>query len=134
MSGAISPLGATPCDPRAPGITNAAASHPRVDPRRSLAEPAPAKLDVPDPRDPSGALKRLAHELEGVFLNQLFQAMRASVPRDAASAPSEGEEMFTSMLDQTLAQEAARHMNHGIGDALYKQLVRRIEPGETQTR
>jgi flagellar protein FlgJ len=74
------------------------------------------------------ALKRLAQELEGVFVNQLFQAMRSTVPSGGPFGPNPGEELFTSMLDQSLAQEAARHLDGGIADALYRQLARRLEP------
>lgn len=78
-------------------------------------------------RDPRVELRRLAQELEAVFLNQLFQAMRASVPKDGVLAQGAGEELFTTMLDQKLADEAVRHMERGLSDALYRQLVRRLE-------
>lgn len=77
-------------------------------------------------RDPRAELKKLAQELEGVFVNQLFQAMRATVPSGGPLGPNPGEELFTSMLDQSLAQEAARHLDGGLSDALYRQLVRRL--------
>ena len=87
-------------------------------------------------RDVHVELKRLAHELEGVFVNQLFQAMRATVPTSGPLGNDPGEELFTSMLDQSLAQEAARHLDHGIADALYRQLARRLgdaSPGAAVT-
>ena len=69
---------------------------------------------------------QLAHDLEGVFLNQLFQAMRQSVPQDGAIGEAPGQEMFTQLFDEKLANEASRHMTRGIGEALYRQLSARL--------
>ena len=46
------------------------------------------------PTDNRAQLKRLANELESVFLNQLFQAMRQSVPDGGLGTSSPGEEML----------------------------------------
>jgi len=71
-------------------------------------------------------LKRLADEMESVFLNQLFQAMRQSVPDGGLGESSPGEEMFTAMLDEQLAKEAAFNWDRGLGEQLYRQLSRRL--------
>ncbi len=78
------------------------------------------------PTDSRVQLKRLADELESVFLNQLFQAMRQSVPDGGLGESSPGEEMFTAMLDEQLAQEAAFKWERGLGEELYRQLSRRL--------
>jgi Rod binding domain-containing protein len=78
------------------------------------------------PTDSSVQLKRLADELESVFLNQLFQAMRQSVPDGGLGESSPGEEMFTAMLDEQLAKEAAFKWERGLGEELYRQLSRRL--------
>jgi len=83
--------------------------------------------DSPAPTTP--ALKRLreaAHQLEGVFLAQMFRAMRDAVPADTSAGGDSGREMFTSMLDDKLAETAADRMHNGLGDALYRQLSRRL--------
>lgn len=82
------------------------------------------------PRDEHAELRRLAHQLEGMFLSQLFEAMRASVPEGGLLKPSAGEELFTSLLDDSLAVQAAERMNRGIGEALYRQLSRRLDAGD----
>jgi flagellar protein FlgJ len=88
-----------------------------------------------DPEAEKAKVKKLAHQLEGVFLNQLFQAMRASVPQDGAVDAAPGQEMFTQMFDEKMAQQAADHMSHGLGDALYRQLAARITPpGQTEAK
>jgi Rod binding domain-containing protein len=78
------------------------------------------------PTDNRAQLRRLADELESVFLNQLFQAMRQSVPDGGLGTSSPGEEMFTAMLDEQLAKEAAFKWERGLGEELYRQLSRRL--------
>jgi flagellar protein FlgJ len=86
----------------------------------------------PDSRE---QVRQLAHQLEGVFLNQLFQAMRASVPQDGELGSAPGQEMFTQMFDERVAAEAANHMSRGLGDALYRQLAARLPaPGPTEAK
>lgn len=75
-------------------------------------------------------LHQLSRQLEGVFLNQLFQAMRASVPKEGLLTQNPGEEMFTQMLDERMAAEAADHMPHGLSEALYRQLAGRLAQQE----
>ncbi len=76
-------------------------------------------------------LRRLSDELQGVFLNQLFQAMRASVPESEGSGTDPGKELFTQLFDERVASEASRRMRHGIGDALYRQLSARLDRTST---
>lgn len=75
-------------------------------------------------------LHRLSRQLEGVFLNQLFQAMRASVPQEGLLSQNPGEQLFTQMLDERMAAEAAEHMPHGLSEALYRQLAGRLAQQE----
>ena len=79
-------------------------------------------------RNPRVALRHLAHQLEGVFLQQLFQAMRQSVPQGGAISPEPGNEIFTGLFDEAMASQAADRSEHGIGESLYRQLARRLPP------
>jgi Rod binding domain-containing protein len=90
---------------------------------------APAGTSPADGTDPRQRLRTASHQLEGVFLSYLFRAMRATVPTDGLFAPSSGEAMLTSMLDDELAQSAAARLHGGMGDALYAQLGRTLPPG-----
>ncbi len=93
-------------------------------------------LDVSPPRagdlpaDPRVRLREASATLEGVFLQQLFQAMRATIPEGSGAAPSEGEKMFTGMLDEQLSQVTAARSTRGIGEAIYQQLSRHLPPPE----
>ena len=85
-------------------------------------------LGAPVAQDERKELRRLANELEGVFLSQLFSAMRATVPEEGLIETSSGQELFTSLFHESLATEAANHMKRGIGEAIYRQLSRRLPP------
>jgi flagellar protein FlgJ len=74
-------------------------------------------------------LRQASHDLEGVFLNQLFQAMRATVPHEGIVAQSGGEDLFDSMLDQRLSELSAARSTRGLGEALYRQLSRHLPAG-----
>ncbi len=78
---------------------------------------------APDARD---RLKKASNDLEGVFINELFKAMRETVPEDGILSEDPGKDMFTGMMDEKLAQLQAEKSHGGIGDALYRQLSRKL--------
>ncbi len=91
-------------------------------------------LVVPRPTSESDRLWQAAHDLEGVFLAQLFQAMRSTVPQgEGFLASSSSEDIFSAMLDEMLGKFAAERLEGGMGDALYRQLSRRISTPEQPT-
>ena len=90
--------------------------------------PGPRPLDAAPPRDDVAQLRKVATQLEGVFMAQLFQAMRDSVPDSGLTESGSGEKMFTSMLDDQLAQVSAEKMQRGLADVLFRQLSRQL-PG-----
>jgi flagellar protein FlgJ len=67
-------------------------------------------------------LRGVVKQLEGVFVEQLYKAMRETVPDDGITHGGAGEEMFAGLLDQHLASETPKQWEHGIGDALVAQL------------
>jgi flagellar protein FlgJ len=71
-------------------------------------------------------LRSAAKALEGVFLSYMFKAMRATVPEGGLFEHSQGEEMFTAMLDERLAEITTATSNGGLGDQLYEQLRQRL--------
>jgi flagellar protein FlgJ len=70
-------------------------------------------------------LKKAAEQLEGMFVQQLYKAMRDTVPQqDGFVSGGAGEDIFTGLMDQHLAAETPKHWVGGISDALYRQLSR----------
>jgi flagellar protein FlgJ len=73
-------------------------------------------------------LRGTAQQLQGVFVEQLFKAMRATVPDDGMFSGGQGEEVFRGMMDQHLAElvPSQWHGQHSLGEALYRQLARNV--------
>ncbi len=72
--------------------------------------------EAPAPRD--ATLQDAVRQLEGVFVEQLFKAMRETVPRDGIISGGTGEEMFSGLMDQHLAADVPREWSSGLADAL----------------
>lgn len=61
-------------------------------------------------------------DLEGVFVQELFKAMRATVPDEGIVNRGSGEEVFTSLLDERLASLVPEAWQHdGLEAALRRQ-------------
>jgi len=73
-------------------------------------------------------VRALAQQLEGVFLSQLFAAMRATVPKDGAIGQAPGEELFTQLFDERIASQSASHLSPRLTEALVRQLTPRPNP------
>jgi len=74
-------------------------------------------------------LKAAMRQLEAVFVQQLFKAMRETVPDEGASGG--GEEIFTGMLDEKLAESVpAAWSGSGLESAMMRQF-RSALPTET---
>ncbi len=86
------------------------------------AAPAPAASDPQTAR--TAKLAKTAKQLEGVFVLQMLKAMRATVPKGGISDANTGEETFTSMLDEKIADKIPAQWKGGLTDALMKQLTK----------
>lgn len=92
--------------------------------------PGALRADAPDGA-PSDRLRRTATQLEGVFVEQLFKAMRETIPPDGV-LHSGGEEMFTSLFDQELAGRAPEQWQDGLGQAIMRALRPSGAPSESR--
>ncbi len=92
-----------------------------------LAATTPSATDTRDKK-----LLKAAQQLEGVFVQQLYKAMRDTVPQqEGIVSGGTGEDMFTGLLDQHLAAETPSHWQTGLSDALYRQLSRGLPADAT---
>lgn len=73
-------------------------------------------------------LRGTAQQLQSVFVEQMFKAMRATVPDDGVFSGGPGEEMFRGLLDQQVAETVPTRWNgdHSLGEVLVKQLSRSL--------
>ena len=74
-------------------------------------------------------LRSATQLFEGTFYQEVFKAMRATVPQGGIVSGGSGEEIFIGMLDQTVADAAAARSDRGLGSALYRYLAQRIPGG-----
>lgn len=97
---------------------------------RAITTSATDASATPDAATPRNArLLEAVKNLEGVFVQQLYKAMRESLPQnEGIISGGTGEEMFTALMDQHLAAETPRHWERGLSDALYRQLSRHLAP------
>ncbi len=75
-------------------------------------------------------LKAATRLLEGTFYQEMFKAMRNTVPTGGAIAPSQGEDIFTGLMDQHVADSAAMQSERGLGRALYRYFARSMTGSE----
>lgn len=78
------------------------------------------------------ALRKAVQQLEGVFVEQLYKAMRETVPDGGVVERGAGEDMFSGLMDQHVASETPLEWRHGLGEALYRQLSARMAGTETE--
>lgn len=86
--------------------------------------PAPDAIDA--------QLRETARQLQGVFVQQLFQAMRETVPSENALVSGGlGEDIFRGMFDEHLAEAVPASLGdaNGLTDAIVRQLRSRLAPG-----
>jgi Rod binding domain-containing protein len=73
-------------------------------------------------------LRQVSQQFESIFIGQLFQVMRQSAQHESLGGEVEsGEDMFSGIFDDAMAQEAARRMQRGLGEAMYRQLAARLD-------
>jgi flagellar protein FlgJ len=83
---------------------------------------------------PEQKLRGTAQQLQSVFVEQLFKAMRATVPEDGMFSGGQGEEVFRGLLDQQVAELVPDQWQgqHSLGETLYRQLARAL-PAASQS-
>ena len=89
----------------------------------------------PAPTSEEARLKKTAFQLEGLFVQRLFAAMRDTIPADGLVPQGNGESTFTSMLDEKLAEQVPKQWSgdHSLAQALYHQLRARLASAPTNT-
>lgn len=91
------------------------------------------------PRDRATAercLKASAQQMEALFVQQLFQAMRSNIPTDGLVERGPGEDLFNSMLDQRIADRVAERSTgpRARSTSLFEALRERLGPAADTAR
>lgn len=77
-------------------------------------------------------LKEACDGLEAVFVNMMFTQMRSTVQKSGLFDSGSTEEMYEDLLYEKYSEEISKVKGIGIGDMLYKQLLKsmKTESGE----
>jgi flagellar protein FlgJ len=81
-------------------------------------------------------LKKTAMQMEGLFVQRLFAAMRDTVPDDGLVSQSSAEGTFTSLLDEKMSEKVPEQWDtgaHSLAHALYNQLRQRLHPADASS-
>ena len=90
------------------------------------------KQGIPlEKQDQESQLRKVAEDFEAVFIAQMMKQMRSTIHKEEMMHGGAGEDVFTEMMDQEMAQKMAKRGSAGIADMLYKQLSRQYGIGES---
>lgn len=81
------------------------------------------KLRLQAKQDPDAALKAVAQQFEGIFMNMMLKSMREATPKDGMFDSEQGN-LYTQLFDQQLAQKLSTGKGLGVADMIVKQLRR----------
>jgi flagellar protein FlgJ len=91
------------------------------------------KLRLQTKQDPDAALKAVAQQFEGIFMNMMLKSMRDATPQDGLF-DSEQSRLYTQLFDQQLAQKLSAGKGIGLADMMVKQLTRSGMVAASQTQ
>lgn len=69
-------------------------------------------------------LKKACQEFEAIMLDMLYKQMKATIIKSDLVEEDPGRDIFESMLEEELMEQAAKRGSLGLADSLYKQLSR----------
>jgi len=73
-------------------------------------------------------IRQAAEMFESYFLQMMFREMRSTNFNENGIIPrSNAEQIFTDMLDETVADQAAKTGGFGLADMLYAQMTRHLD-------
>lgn len=72
-------------------------------------------------------LKKVCGDLEAIFVSMMFKQMRNSVPKSGLMGGGLAEEMYEDMLFDKYAEEISKGQGIGLGDVLYRQLLKSMK-------
>ncbi len=72
-------------------------------------------------------LKKACADFEGIFLNQMIQTMRKTIPEGGIFGKSHQSDMYETIFLQEISIKLARERGLGLGDALYRQVRHKID-------
>jgi Rod binding domain-containing protein len=78
-----------------------------------------------------GTLRRLSQEFEAQAVSAMFQPVFAALPTDGPFGGGQAEAQWRPLLVDAIARDFARTGGFGIGDAVFRELLRAQEGGRS---
>ena len=75
----------------------------------------------------STALRKVAEELEGLFISQMINHMLKGIKTDGLTGGGNGEAMFRDLLVQEYGKAISKSSGIGLADSIERQLLQRQE-------
>jgi flagellar protein FlgJ len=100
--------------------------------------PGPMKLErgMQKPDD-DARLRKTASQMEGLFVQKMFAAMRETVDNEDGVLPtSSAEDNFTQLLDEKFSEQVPAEFagSHSLAHSIYNQLRRQLPGADTTTK
>lgn len=72
------------------------------------------------------SLRRSCREFEAIYINEMYKAMRKTIPESGLFEKDMASELYKEMLDMELAKQTASGKGMGVGEAMYEQLKEQL--------
>jgi flagellar protein FlgJ len=73
------------------------------------------------------SLRKSCREFEAIYIQEMYKAMRKTVPDGGIFEKDMASELYKEMLDMEMAKTTAAGKGTGIGEAMYQQLKNKLE-------
>ena len=73
------------------------------------------------------ALRKSCREFEAIYIQEMYKAMRKTVPDSGIFEKDMASELYKEMLDMEMAKATAAGKGTGIGEAMYQQMKDKLE-------
>ena len=78
-------------------------------------------------KDDEKELKKVCEDFESILLSSMYKQMKATIPKSDLIPGDMGKDIFDSMLDDKLIEEASKSNSVGLSALLYKQLSKQLQ-------
>ncbi len=96
---------------------------------------APVQQATTDPKEQQLAkLRHSCREFEAIYVQEMYKAMRKTVPESGLFEKDMSSELYKEMLDMEMARATASGAGMGIGEAMYNQLKDQVAAKYDQNR
>lgn len=98
-----------------------------VDPRTILSASRPLLNESKMTQRRLEDLRQYTREFEAIYINEMFKAMRKTIPDGGLIEKNLSTEMYQEALDMECARSASAGIGFGLGEAMYNQLRDLVE-------